>query len=87
MYKIPENIRDCIILDSIILNKNKNGWKNVHTELVKSKTFLKKTNYIFDSSFVFERIRRMPCISLIDVFSMDENGNYLDDMCDEIMYW
>lgn len=87
MYKLPENIKDYIILDSILLKKNDNGWKNIHIQLLKSKTFLKKTHYVFDSNFVFERIRRMPCVSLIDIFSMDENGNYLDDACDEIIYW
>ena len=87
MSLIPEQIREIIILNSIILKKNKNGWNNIHFQLKNSKTFLRQTNYIFDSSFQYENAIRMPRVCLYDVFSIDENGDYLDDICDEIMYW
>lgn len=87
MDNLPENIRDIIVLNSIILNKNETGWKKIHYQLINSKTFVKKTNYIFNNSFEFAYAARMPRVCLYDVFSMDENGNYLDDMCEEIMYW
>tara|TARA_Y100000389_G_scaffold144831_1_gene143259 strand:- start:23882 stop:24085 length:204 start_codon:yes stop_codon:yes gene_type:complete len=61
--QIPENIKDKIIFDSIILLKISYGWKNVHKQIINYK---KK--------------------SIIDIFSMDEHGNYLDDIC-EISYW
>lgn len=83
----PEEIQECIVLNSIILKKNDNGWKNIHLQMKKSKAILKKTNYAFDGFIKYENVIRMPCVCLNDIFSMDENGNYLDDMCDEIMYW
>ena len=63
MNNIPENIKNKIIFDSIILLKISCGWKNVHEEIINYKKY-----------------------SIIDIFSMDENGNYLDDIC-EISYW
>jgi hypothetical protein len=87
MYSIPEHIRETIVLNSIILEKNRTGWKEIHFQLKNSKVFLKQTDYIFVRSLEYEMVVRMPSLRLIDVFSMDETGNYLDDMCDEIMYW
>jgi hypothetical protein len=87
MYSIPENLQEFIILNSIILKKNNNGWEKVHSQLKNSKTYLKQTDYIYDGTIKYETAIRMPSICLYDVFSMDEHGNYLDDMCDEIMYW
>ena len=87
MYNIPDQLQKSIILNSIILKKHINGWNKIHIQLKNSKTFLKQTNYIFDKSLKYENVIRMPCTCLYDVFSMDENGNYLDDICDEIMYW
>ncbi len=87
MASIPENIQEIIILDAMLLKKNDIGWKNIHFQLKNSKTFLKRTNYIFDYDFEFEMAKRMPRICLNDIFSMDENGDYLDDVCDEISYW
>lgn len=80
MTLLPENVKEIIILNSIILKKNNIGWKNIHFQLKKSKTFLKRTNYIFDYGFKYERAIRIPQVSLNDIFSMDENGNYLDDI-------
>ena len=87
MYNIPDQLKESIILNSIILQKCGNGWNKIHFQLKNSKTFLKQTTYVFESSLKYENAIRMPCVCLYDVFSMDENGNYLDDMCDEIMYW
>ena len=87
MHNIPDQLKESIILNSVILQKCVNGWNEIHLQLKNSKTFLKQTNYVFDRSLKYENSIRMPCICLYDVFSMDENGNYLDDMCDEIMYW
>tara|TARA_A100001011_G_scaffold371594_1_gene429117 strand:+ start:1387 stop:1650 length:264 start_codon:yes stop_codon:yes gene_type:complete len=87
MDRLPETIREMIIFNSIIINKNENGWRKIHSQLINSKTFVKKTNYIFNNNFKFENVIRMPCVCLYDVFSMDDKGNYLDDLCDEIMYW
>ena len=66
MDNIPNNIKDKIIFDSIILFRNENGWNNIHKDLLKK--YMYKT------------------VSLVDLFSMDESGNYLDDIC-EISYW
>ena len=33
MMSIPDNIKDKIILDSIILLKNKNGWRKIKDSL------------------------------------------------------
>lgn len=87
LQQIPHNIQEIIILYSIILKKNNIGWKNIHYQLKNSKTFLKRTNYIFDYGFKFEMATRVPRICLNDIFSMDEKGNYLDDSCYEITYW
>lgn len=87
MYNIPDELKESIILNSIVLQKCINGWNKIHFQLKNSKTFLKKTNYVFDRTLKYENVIRMPCVCLYDVFSMDETGNYLDDMCDEIMYW
>lgn len=87
MSLLPEHIREVIILNSIILKRNISGWKNIHYQLKNSKTFLKRTNYIFDYGFKFEMAKRMPRVCLNDIFSMDENGGYLDDLSDEISYW
>lgn len=87
MTLLPDHIQERIILHAIILKKNNIGWKNIHLELQKSKTFLKRTNYVFEYGVKFEHARRMPRICLNDIFSMDERGNYLDDACIEISYW
>lgn len=81
MTALPETIRDMIILDSILLQKIKNGWKDVHNQLTNSKTFLKETDYIFTIGLKFENVIRMPAVCLYDIFSTDEYGNYLDDTC------
>lgn len=87
MYNIPHHFQNTIMFDSIILRKSANGWNQIHFQLKNSKIFLKQTSYVFEKSLNYENAIRMPCVCLYDVFSMDENGNYLDDMCDEIMYW
>ena len=87
MYNLPDHLKEDIIINSIILKKHVNGWINVHLQLKKSKTILKQTTHVFDKSLKYESAIRMPCVCLYDVFSMDETGNYLDDMCDEIVYW
>jgi hypothetical protein len=87
MYNIPDHIRANIIINSIILTRNKNGWNEIHYQLKKSKTFLKQTSHVFEKSLKYENAIRVPCICLYDVFSLDDNGNYLDDTCDEIIYW
>jgi len=79
MSVLPEHIQNLIFLDTIILKKNNIGWKNIHLELKNSKTFLKRTNYIFDYGFKFEYAKRMPRVCLNDIFSMDENNDYIDD--------
>lgn len=61
---IPQNIQNKIIIDCIILEKNRQGWKSVHDSIINFKW--NKNTY-----------------SINDVYSMDENGNYLDDLCDE----
>ena len=87
MSLVPLNIQKMIILHAIILKKDDIGWKNIHFQMKNSKTFLKKTSYIFHYKIKFENAIRMPQVSLNDIFSIDEYGNYLDDMCDEIAYW
>ena len=87
MSLLPLDIQELIILDATILKKNYIGWKNIHLQIKNSKTFLKRTNYIFDYNFKFEKAIRIPRVCLSDIFSMDEKGNYLDDLCDEIAYW
>lgn len=61
---IPQNIQERIIIDCIILEKNRQGWKSVHDSIINFKKH--KNTY-----------------SVNDVYSMDEYGNYLDDLCDE----
>jgi hypothetical protein len=87
MTLLPENLIEFIILHCILLKRKENGWEKIHFQLKNSKIFLKQTGHVFDNSLEFEIAIRMPCKSLYDVFSMDEDGNYLDDICDEIMYW
>jgi len=87
MNLIPQHIQEVIILNSIILKKNDIGWENIHYQLKNSKTFLKRTDYVFEYGFEFEMAKRIPRICLNDIFSMDENGGYLDDLSDEISYW
>ncbi len=84
MYNIPDQLQESIILNSIILTKHTNGWNKIHFQLTHSKTVLKQTSYVFEKSIKYENAIRMPFICLYDVFSMDEHGNYLDDICDEI---
>lgn len=60
---IPQNIQERIIIDCIILEKNRQGWKSVHDSIINFKKH--KNTY-----------------SVNDVYSMDEYGNYLDDLCD-----
>tara|TARA_Y100000389_G_C17341598_1_gene453632 strand:+ start:403 stop:666 length:264 start_codon:yes stop_codon:yes gene_type:complete len=87
MSLLPEHIQNLIILDTMLLKKNEIGWKNIHLELKNSKTFLKRTNYVFEYCVKFEHAKRMPRGCLNDIFSMEEDGTYIDDMCIEISYW
>ena len=87
MLHIPQEIQNEIILNAIILEKNNNGWKNIHSQLKNSKTYLKRTDYVFDYGFEFEMAKRMPRVCLNDIFSMDEEGGYLDDIGGQIAYW
>lgn len=61
---IPQNIQDRIIVDCIILEKYRIGWKNIHNSI---------KNFKWNKKIY----------SINDIYSMDENGNYLDDLCDE----
>ena len=57
MDNIPEILRMKMCLDSIILQKNEKGWKEIHKKLTKV-LYLKTTNNIFDAHFKFEHIFR-----------------------------
>ena len=56
---LPNNITNKIIIDSIILTKNINGWYNIHKIIREEKLFLKKKTYIFIENFNFSKITRL----------------------------
>ena len=60
LQNIPENIKNKIILDCIILKKNNYGWKNIHNYLIHRDLHLKMTfNKFFNNSFKFYKISRV----------------------------
>ena len=62
MDNIPEVLRIKMCLDSIILQKNEQGWKEIHIIIDSPNNkclYLKKTNYIFEENLLFEYILRM----------------------------
>lgn len=71
---LPNNIKNTIDLDAIILLKMSLGWREVHDQI---KTYCQIERYLSES--IQNRVQ--------DIFSMDEDGNYLDDICGEISYW
>tara|TARA_Y100000992_G_C21157521_1_gene439345 strand:- start:195 stop:464 length:270 start_codon:yes stop_codon:yes gene_type:complete len=74
ILSLPNNIKNKIELDAIILLKMSIGWKEVHDQI---KTYCQIERYLSES--IQTRIQ--------DIFSMDEDGNYLDDICGKISYW
>jgi len=55
---LPDNIKDKIILDSIILLKNNNGWRQIHNRL-KYKLHLRCIGSIYEPSFKYYYIGRL----------------------------
>lgn len=88
LYKIPSIILDNIIIDSIILKKNNNGWRHINYIIKNYKLSLTLTDYVFASNIKYEYVTRKQShkLNINDIFSTDEDGNYLDDMC-EYAYW
>lgn len=60
MERIPESLRMKMMVDSILLLKNQNGWNKIHYNIKKSPLYLIKTycNTDIDSEMVYENILR-----------------------------
>lgn len=88
LSKIPSIILDIIIIDSIILTKNNNSWRHINYIIKNFKLSLTLTDYVFASNIKYEYVTRKQShkFNINDIFSTDEDGNYLDDMC-EYAYW
>ena len=88
MMNLPNDILIKIYLDSIILLKYNLGWCNVHKN-IKDKNN-KKKYIISDTGEILNPNWRK--YSVNDIYSMDEYGNYLDDVwindwVHEYIYW
>ena len=60
MERIPYSLRMKMMVDSILLLKNQNGWNKIHYNIKKSPLYLIKTycNTDIDSEMVYENILR-----------------------------
>lgn len=58
---LPENIKERIIIDSILLQRNNHGWYKIHNYLKNNVLHLKKTNNIHHIDFQYHKIKRVDC--------------------------
>ena len=58
MDNLPYFLREQMALQSILLHKKKNGWDKIHKDLLCPTLYVKKTPYIFNETFFFEKILR-----------------------------
>lgn len=58
MNRIPYVLRNKMAIQAILLRKKKIGWDKIHKDILFPTLYVKKTPYIFDNSFFFEKILR-----------------------------
>lgn len=59
MEYIPYHIRFKLSIDTIILQKIKNGWDKIHEDIKKYPLYLIKTHFVYDDMFYFNYIIRI----------------------------
>lgn len=58
MDNIPYYLREQMALQTILLHKKKNGWDKIHKDILFPTLYVKKTPYVFNEHFFFEKIIR-----------------------------
>ena len=58
MNNIPYYLREQMALQTILLHKKEKGWDKIHRDILFPTLYVKKTPYVFNEHFYFEKIIR-----------------------------